>query len=53
MTDPHLTRQDEEISAPDYTAAERREAYDFGNWPEILGLALTLLLVWLTFAFTG
>lgn len=51
--DPHLTRQDEDLSAPEYATEERIHRYDFGNWPEIFGLALTGLLVWLTFAFTG
>ncbi|WP_164870818.1 hypothetical protein [Mesobaculum littorinae] len=53
MTDPHLTRQDEDISASEYASDSQLEPYAFGNWPEVLGLALTLLLVWLTFALTG
>lgn len=53
MSDEHLTRQDEELSAPELEAEDRLDGYDFGNWPEILGLVLTGLLIWLTFAFTG
>ncbi|MBT9386073.1 hypothetical protein KM176_19535 [Pseudooceanicola sp. CBS1P-1] len=48
-----LTRQDEDISAPEYEAEEKAEYYDFGNWPEVFGLALAALLFWLSFAFTG
>ena len=48
-----LTRQDEDISAPEFTAEERADHHDFGNWPELFGLVLTGLLVWLAFAFTG
>ncbi|MBA5777553.1 hypothetical protein H2509_10505 [Stappia sp. F7233] len=51
--DPDLTRQDEEISAPEFTAEERRDHHDFGNWPEVFGVALTLFVTWLIFAFTG
>jgi hypothetical protein len=53
MQDPDLTRQDEDISAAEFAAEEARDAHDFGNWPEIAGLFLTGLIVWLTFAFTG
>jgi hypothetical protein len=53
MSDDHLTRQDEDISAPGFAAEERRDRHDFGNWPELLGLILTAFLVWLTFALTG
>ncbi|EAU46176.1 hypothetical protein [Salipiger bermudensis] len=53
MSDDHLTRQDEDLSAPELAAEDRQDGHDFGNWPELLGLALTALLIWLTFAFTG
>lgn len=53
MSDNDLTRQDEDLAAADLAAEDRVDGYDFGNWPEIFGLALTALLVWLTFAFTG
>ncbi|WP_372989448.1 hypothetical protein [Sulfitobacter sp.] len=53
MTDPHLTKQDEDISAPEYAAEDGKDHYDFGSWPEVVGVALTVLLVWLTFAFNG
>ncbi|MHA6344264.1 hypothetical protein [Roseivivax sp. CAU 1761] len=51
--DDHLTRQDEDLSAREYATEERRDHFEFGNWPELAGLALTLLLTWLTFALTG
>lgn len=53
MSDEHLTRQDEDISAPELDTEDSLEGYAFGNWPEVLGVALTALLIWLTFAFTG
>lgn len=53
MSDKHLTKQDEDISAPEFAAEETAEHKDFGNWPEVFGLILTVLLVWLTFGFTG
>lgn len=53
MSDNDLTRQDEDLSARDLATEDHADGYDFGNWPEVLGAALTLLLVWLTFAFTG
>ena len=53
MKNDDLTRQDEDISAPDFAHDTQTDGYDFGNWPEVFGLLLTGLLVWLTFAFTG
>lgn len=53
MDEDDLTRQDEDISVEEYIADEREEPYDFGNWPELFGVLLTALLVWLTVAFTG
>ena len=53
MSDENLTRQDEDISAPEYAAEETRDHFDFGNWPEVAGLAFTIFVIWLTFAFTG
>ena len=53
MTGPHLTRQDEVLPAPDCATEERIDHFDFGNWPEVFGLVLTGMLVWLTFALMG
>ena len=52
VSDEDLTRQDEEISPPEFDAEESGD-HRFGNWPEVAGLAFTLILVWMTFAFTG
>ncbi len=49
--DRDLTRQDEEISAAEFDIEERRDHHDFGNWPEVMGLALVALVTWLIFAF--
>jgi hypothetical protein len=51
--DEELTRQDGEISAVAFGAEEQEDQHDFGNWPEAAGLAFTLFVIWLTFAFTG
>ncbi|WP_269586008.1 hypothetical protein [Roseibium sp. Sym1] len=51
-SDQDLTRQDEDISSAEFETEERQD-YRFGNWPEIAGLAFTIFVVWLTFAFTG
>lgn len=51
--DHHLTRQDEDMSSTELEAEDTFEGYAFGNWPELFGLVLTGLFVWLTFAFTG
>lgn len=48
-----LTRQDEDISAPEYGAEEQAERFDFGNWPDVVGAVMTGLLIWASFAFTG
>lgn len=53
MSDDHLTKQDEDISAPEFDAEENLERYAFGNWPELFGLILTAVLIWLTIALTG
>ncbi|MDZ5699979.1 MULTISPECIES: hypothetical protein [Phyllobacteriaceae] len=53
MSDPELTRQDEEISAAAFSDEEERDRHDFGNRPEAAGVVLTLFVVWLIFAFTG
>lgn len=53
MSDPKLTRQDEEISAAAFNDEEERDPHDFGNWPEVAGVVLTLFVTWLIFAFTG
>ncbi len=53
MSDDDLTKQDEEISAPEFEAEEAADHKDFGNWPEVFGVVLTALLIWLTFGFAG
>ncbi|UUP18158.1 hypothetical protein [Nitratireductor thuwali] len=53
MSDPKLTHQDEELSALEFGAEEKRDRHDFGNWPEVAGVVLTLFVTWLIFAFTG
>ncbi|MEZ5798233.1 MAG: hypothetical protein R3D63_12555 [Paracoccaceae bacterium] len=53
MSNDHLTRQDEDISAPEFAAEEGTDHKDFGNWPEVAGLVFTIFVIWLTFAFTG
>ncbi len=52
MSDPDLTKQDEEVSAAAFDLEESREP-DFGNWPEIVGAVATALIIWMSFAFTG
>lgn len=47
-----LMRGDEDIVPAEFAADEAAEP-DFGNWPEIIGLAATIILIWFTFAFTG
>lgn len=51
--DQALTRQEEDLSAPEYEAEESLDSFDFGNWPEIAGLACAALVCWMLFAFTG
>lgn len=48
-----LARQDEDIDPRRFDQEEKdpREP-NFGSWPELAGLGLTLLLTWLIFAFT-
>lgn len=53
MTDSKLTKQDEDISVPEFIAEETGDGADFGNWPEAFGLMLLAFLLWLTFALTG
>ncbi|GAB3454125.1 hypothetical protein [Insolitispirillum peregrinum] len=48
-----LTRQEEDLPAPDYIAEEQQDPYDDGNWPELAGLLATAVVFWLLFAFTG
>jgi hypothetical protein len=57
MTDEHdvardLMKGDEDISPWEFAADEAREP-DFGNWPELVGVVGTAVLIWFTFAFTG
>ncbi|MBL4807087.1 MAG: hypothetical protein JKY31_07335 [Rhodobacteraceae bacterium] len=53
MSDSKLTKQDEDISAPEFIAEEAQDGMDHGNWPEVFGLLLTAFLLWLIFALTG
>lgn len=53
MIDSKLTKQDEDISAPEFTDEEAEVHTNHGNWPELFGVALTLVLLWLIFAYTG
>lgn len=54
MTDHEkLTRQDEDISAPEFEAEESEDRHTFGNWPEVFGTLLTALLLYLSFGFNG
>lgn len=53
VDDHDLTRQDEEMSAAEFASEERRDRYEFGNWPEAAGLVFTIFVIWLMFAFTG
>ena len=51
--DADLTRQDEEIATADFEAEEIKDKYDFGNWPDLVGLAFAAAVIWYSFAFTG
>jgi hypothetical protein len=53
ISDQDLTRQDEDISHPEYAEEETRDRHDFGNWPEVAGVVFTIFIIWMTFAFTG
>ena len=53
MTEPDLTRQDEDVPATDYLDDLAKERQAFGNWPEVFGLVLTAVLVWLLFTLNG
>lgn len=51
--DQNLIRQDEDISAPEFSDEEFRDSHDFGNWPEVAGLIFTIFVIWLMFTFRG
>lgn len=53
MSDSKLTKQDEDISAPEFLEEETEGGIDHGNWPEAFGLLLTAFLLWLIFALIG
>lgn len=53
MSDHDPTRQDEDISAPDFAREERKDGHDFGNWPEVGGLVFTLIVCLLIFMIRG
>ena len=48
-----LTRQDEDLAAAEFSEEEVRDRHNFGNWPELFGLGLAIVVIWLVFAFTG
>lgn len=47
-----LMKGDEDIAPAEFSADEAAER-DFGNWPEIIGVIATTLLIWFTFTYTG
>ena len=51
--DPDLTRKDEEIDAAHFTAEEIGDSHHFGNWPDLVGLAVAAAVIWYSFSFTG
>lgn len=53
MTDSKFTRQDEDIAAPEFESEEGEDHHDFGNWPELFGVIMTAVLIYLTFALNG
>lgn len=53
MSDHDLTKQDEDLSLPEFEGEEQQDGHDFGNWPEILGLLFTIFVCWLIFTFRG
>ncbi|KUP93391.1 hypothetical protein [Tritonibacter horizontis] len=53
MSDQDLTKQDEDLPAPEYQGEERRDGHSFGSWPEVLGLVFTIFVCWLIFNFRG
>tara|TARA_R110000824_G_scaffold374722_1_gene565309 strand:+ start:4463 stop:4624 length:162 start_codon:yes stop_codon:yes gene_type:complete len=53
MSDQELTRQDEDLSAPEFEGEERKDGYDFGSWPEVFGLVFTLIVSWLILTIRG
>lgn len=53
MTDQELTRQEDDLSATEFAAEEKSDNHDFGNWPEVFGVVMTIVVFWLMFAFTG
>ncbi|NMM46468.1 hypothetical protein HH303_18400 [Rhodospirillaceae bacterium KN72] len=42
-----------DISALAFTTEEQADRHDQGNWPEVFGLVLTIVVCWLIFGFTG
>lgn len=53
MKDDELTRQDEDISAPEFGVEEAKDLHDFGNLPELIGLVFTIGIIWMLFATAG
>lgn len=47
MSNDELTRQDDELTISD--SPEEVNEFKFGFWPEIVGLAMTLAIVWVIF----
>lgn len=48
-----MNMNDEDISAKQFADEENSDHHDFGNWPELAGLAFTFFVCWLIFAFVG
>ena len=53
MRNENLIRQDEDMTASEFSADERRDRFEFGNWPEWIGLAFTIFVFWLVLSVTG
>ncbi|MCI0511457.1 hypothetical protein C8E00_10648 [Chromohalobacter marismortui] len=45
--DENLTRQDDELTVSD--SPEEVNEFKFGYWPEIVGLIMALIIVWVIF----
>lgn len=45
--DKHLTRQEDDVTASD--SPEDVNEFTFGYWPEIVGLIMTLAILWVIF----
>lgn len=52
QTDLH-DESEEGIPAASFDAEEKSDEADFGNWPEIVGLVLVLLITYMILEVTG